>query len=167
MWTDDISFCPIEKCRRKACPRNQMNIRDRTIPHSYFVERPPDCPYRKKQDDFYHIRQKGGVTKPDRKKIIGHLNDCMEASRRDNTWVFVRKDIVEDALALLKEQDNCENCAIAIEDRQPVVRCKDCKHRGNSEKCVLSAISEEKNFPLFILDNRGEWYCADGERRGD
>ncbi len=40
----------------------------------------------------------------DREKVIGHLNDCMEASRRDNTWVFVRKDIVEDTIALLKEQ---------------------------------------------------------------
>ena len=42
---------------------------------------------------------------PDREKVIGHLNDCMEASRRDNTWVFVRKDIVEDAIALLTEQE--------------------------------------------------------------
>lgn len=33
---------------------------------------------------------------------------------------------ISDALSLLKEQDNCENCAIAIEDRQLVVRCKDC-----------------------------------------
>ena len=41
----------------------------------------------------------------DREKVIGHLNDCMEASRRDNTWVFVRKDIVADALTLLKEQE--------------------------------------------------------------
>jgi len=46
-----------------------------------------------------------------------------------------------------------------------LIRCKDCKHRGNSKKCVLSAISEEKGFPLFVLDNRGEWFCADGERR--
>jgi len=35
---------------------------------------------------------------------------------------------IYDALDLLKEQDNCENCAIGIEDRQPVVRCKDCKY---------------------------------------
>ena len=42
---------------------------------------------------------------PDRDKVIGHLNDCMEASRRDNTWVFVRKDIVEDAISLLNEQE--------------------------------------------------------------
>ena len=42
---------------------------------------------------------------PDREKVIGHLNDCMEASRRDNTWVFVRKDIVADAIDLLKKQE--------------------------------------------------------------
>lgn len=41
----------------------------------------------------------------DSEKVVGHLNDCMEASRRDNTWVFVRKDIVADALALLKEHE--------------------------------------------------------------
>ena len=40
----------------------------------------------------------------DREKVIGHLIDCMEASRRANTWVFVRKDIVEVALALLKQE---------------------------------------------------------------
>lgn len=41
----------------------------------------------------------------DREKVIGHLKDCMEASRRDNTWVFVRKDIVADAIALIKERE--------------------------------------------------------------
>ena len=42
----------------------------------------------------------------DREKVIGHLNDCVEASRRENTWVFVRKDIVEDAISMLKEHDS-------------------------------------------------------------
>ena len=42
---------------------------------------------------------------PDREKVVGHLNDCLTASRRDNGWVFVRKDIVVDAIALLKEQE--------------------------------------------------------------
>ena len=46
-----------------------------------------------------------------------------------------------------------------------LVRCKDCVYRGVSKKCVLAAISEEKNSPLFMLDNRGYWYCADGKRR--
>ena len=50
--------------------------------------------------------------------------------------------------------------------RQPeIVRCKDCVHRGKVEKCVLAAIAAEKNYPLFMLDNRGEWFCADGERK--
>lgn len=58
--SDDITFCPKEKCRRKTCMRNQANIRDKTIPHSFYVEIPPDCPYRKRQDDFYHVRKKVG-----------------------------------------------------------------------------------------------------------
>ena len=45
-----------------------------------------------------------------------------------------------------------------------VVRCKDCIHRGKSEKCVLASISEEKDYPLFMLENRENWFCADGER---
>lgn len=60
------------------------------------------------------------------------------------------QNIAKETLALLKEQER-------------VVRCKDCVHRGKSEKCVLAAISKEKDFPLFMLDNRGEWYCADRE----
>lgn len=46
-----------------------------------------------------------------------------------------------------------------------VVRCKHCIHNGKVEKCVLAAIAAEKDYPLFMLDNRGDWFCADGERR--
>ena len=42
----------------------------------------------------------------DREKVIGHLYDCLAASKPENLWVFVRKDIVGDALNLLKEQDS-------------------------------------------------------------
>lgn len=69
----------------------------------------------------------------------------------DKTQRIISKQELIDALTLNKK----------------LVRCKDCKHRGNSKKCVLSAISEEKDSPLFILDNRGNWFCADGERRTD
>lgn len=41
----------------------------------------------------------------DREKVVGHLYDCLAASRLENTWVFVRKNIVGDAMALLKEQE--------------------------------------------------------------
>ena len=65
----------------------------------------------------------------DREKVIGHLNDCMEASRRDNTWVFVRKDIVEDALALLKEQEAVEPKVEVLNEIDRIYRCPKChKH---------------------------------------
>lgn len=43
LWCDDIAFCP-EKCGWKSCPRNQANIRDKTVPHLFSVEIPQDCP---------------------------------------------------------------------------------------------------------------------------
>ena len=49
LWCDDITFCPV-LCERLDCPRNQKNIRDRTIPHSYSVEIPTDC--LKKEEEF-------------------------------------------------------------------------------------------------------------------
>lgn len=47
--------------------------------------------------------------------------------------------------------------------QKEIVRCKECIHNGKVEKCVLAAIAAEKNWPLFMLDNRGEWFCADGK----
>lgn len=49
--------------------------------------------------------------------------------------------------------------------QEEIIRCKDCVHRGKVEKCVLAAIAAEKDYPLFMLDNCGEWYCADGKRK--
>lgn len=48
--------------------------------------------------------------------------------------------------------------------QQEIIRCKNCIHNGKVEKCVLAAIAAEKNFPLFMLDNHGNWFCADGKR---
>lgn len=44
MWNDDITFCPDETCEMTNCFRNQKNIVDHRIPHSYFVEVPDGCP---------------------------------------------------------------------------------------------------------------------------
>ena len=41
----------------------------------------------------------------DRDKVIERLYDCLAASRPENLWIFVQKDIVGDALVLLKEQE--------------------------------------------------------------
>ena len=43
LWCDDITFCQ-KKCGWKECPRNKLNIRDKTVPHSFSVETPSDCP---------------------------------------------------------------------------------------------------------------------------
>jgi hypothetical protein len=45
---------------------------------------------------------------PDINKVINHLKDCYDASRRENMWCFVRKDIVIDILELLKAQVDVE-----------------------------------------------------------
>ena len=67
--------------------------------------------------------------------------------------------LTKDALELLKEQNVCENCAIAIEDRQPVVLCKDCEHS--------KSYSNGKMFGCEFGNGLHEpdWFCADGERR--
>ena len=46
---------------------------------------------------------------PDREKVITHFRDAIEASGCDNKWRFVRVDILEEAIALLKEQDTVEH----------------------------------------------------------
>ena len=70
--------------------------------------------------------------------------------------------VIRNVIDLLKEQNNCENCAIAIEDRQHVVRCKDCKY--SSGRCLGVYIQ-------FIMCgktggiHKDDWFCADGEMR--
>ena len=52
-------------------------------------------------------------------------------------------------------------------DAIPVVRCKDCKHRGDRNKCIVAFVAEKQEMPYFFYDNRGEWFCADGVRRDE
>ena len=41
----------------------------------------------------------------DRDNVINHFQDAIEASGNGHKWRFVRVDIIEDALELLKEQE--------------------------------------------------------------
>lgn len=67
---------------------------------------------------------------------------------------------------LLKEQDSCENCAVAIENRQPIVRCKDCTHRNNSLYCPIALLYEiVMKIKVFDFKVSDDWFCADGERK--
>lgn len=77
----------------------------------------------------------------------------------DNTTIGGKTvgEILDEIEAMLKEQDNCENCAIAIEDRQLIVRCKDCKN-GEPGACGYGVDCDG----VWHDDN---WFCADGKRR--
>jgi hypothetical protein len=88
--------------------------------------------------------------------------------------------MLNDALALLKEQEVTEQISDAIHEtakqfRQTIVRCKDCKHRP------IKPNDYENGFDLEFPDNKcpcqngddgwyswypaDNWYCAEGERR--
>ena len=82
------------------------------------------------------------------------LDDLQKYADSDEILTLTQEQAKE-IIALLKEQDNCENCAIAIEDRQIVVRCKDC--RWYDEKisiCDNCHLPRERTF-----------FCADGKRK--
>lgn len=106
----------------------------------------------------------------DREKVIGHLNDCMEASRQDNQWVFVRKNIVNDALTLLKEQGDeitALSIALAMYEKQDIVRCRDCKYIEH-----LWWLDDANGFECYVCRKHSftgrrtpDWFCADGERQ--
>ena len=109
---------------------------------------------------------------PEQEKIISELQSALEwCGPKDNPngSVAVKLWAVRGAIAMLKEQNNCENCAIAIEDRQPVVRCKDCKYRS------LYCTEATDGTTLYTchhpcandVPRPFDWFCADGERKDD
>ena len=84
MWNDDISFCQDFKCKRKSCKRNMANIQDRSIPHSFFVDTPPDCQKNKDKS----------VDQEDVADIMNAINDAIEnigyeAVGYDNSGIFL------------------------------------------------------------------------------
>lgn len=100
----------------------------------------------------------------DIERCIYHVPDaCRDCSKYKGVdGLRCMEELMDDAYALLKERDGCENCAIAIEDRQPVVRCRDCKH---GEK-----VPTFKYYPdvtwcnKYLTSHNDNWFCADGKR---
>lgn len=79
---------------------------------------------------------------PDRDKVISHFQDAIEASGKGNRWRFVRVDIIEDAIELLKEwkqekvkvvysmmDTECGNCGCYLDKTYSV--CPKCGKRLN------------------------------------
>lgn len=44
-----------------------------------------------------------------------------------------------------------------------IVRCKDCKHYDNPQKCIVANVAKHKGEDRFLLFD-ANWFCADGER---
>lgn len=57
----------------------------------------------------------------DCEKVIRHFQDAIEAIGNGNRWRFVRKDIIEDAISLLKEQVLQNGGWISVKDKLPEV----------------------------------------------
>jgi len=101
----------------------------------------------------------------DRKSAITHLqiiSTWASFARERDLQFFTKKHLEDieqwarDAIALLKEKNGCENCAIAIEDRQPVVRCKDCTYlNADTGICIVGIPHGHKD----------TFYCTYGKRR--
>jgi hypothetical protein len=86
-----------------------------------------------------------------------------------------RMALMRDALSLIKEQDaeisrisNAYLELVGKASKQPnVVRCKDCKHRGDRHKCIVAFVAEKQEMPYFFYDNNGKWFCADGVKKDE
>ena len=160
LWCDDITFCP-EKCGWKDCPRNQANIRDRTVPHSFFTDTASDCPKRLKKEGELRVIDRGKVEKGLRICTSGEpCNGCPYLTERNCSL-----EMVEDALDLLKEQDaRIEQLTRYVNgfsrEAVPVVWCKDCKNGG----------MDSTSYPHYWCTRHTEYvrenyFCADGEGR--
>jgi len=73
----------------------------------------------------------------DREKVIKEWETVLSRDPLDAPW-----DLIDDTLALLKEQE-------------AVVRCKDCEQNG---QCSIQ-------FKFAESDDPGNWFCAYGKRK--
>ena len=88
----------------------------------------------------------------DREKVIEGLECCVKGNACNKcdykeSGICCVTNLAHDALELLREQE-------------PIVRCKDCKHRFNG-RCY-DRKSDRINFGVYVA---GDWFCADGERQ--
>lgn len=58
-------------------------------------------------------------------------------------------------------KSKCMNTKV---DMVEVVRCKDCKIRGNINLCPLAYIEKTEQFTALCID---EWFCGNGKRKSD
>ena len=84
-------------------------------------------------------------------EAISLLQEVLEyQTSKGQRIVWFTDENVRCIIEVLKNDTECENCEIAIEDRQKVVRCKDCR---KNMLCELT------------IDKPRDWFCADGKVR--
>lgn len=81
----------------------------------------------------------------DREKVVSTFEKIISVCKEDGCdFVDLTFEDAEQILAMLKNQPQ-------------IVRCKDCKHWEQSNG----------HCPFNSIFTNAEWFCADGERRGD
>jgi hypothetical protein len=72
-----------------------------------------------------------------------------------------REKVINDLQIQIEELE--ERLAIVLEGQPEIVRCKDCKKKGNSYLCRFDRDLEE--YGGHRTDADDDWFCADGERK--
>ena len=106
---------------------------------------------------------------PEREKVISQIEvDYREAERKGEILVPISRRTVKDALALLKEQE----VGISKAETTTIVRCKDCKwwdKKSESPYGYCHACKHGYSSPNWEIGiyrtYKGDWFCADGEKR--
>lgn len=104
----------------------------------------------------------------DREMVIQHFQDAVEASGKNNKWRFVRLDIIEKAISLLKEQE--APTTFHVIDRKTGKEA-DTYRIALKEKwatglvyCDMEGFAIGEDGSLMLLDECGNFVYCDRER---
>jgi len=118
---------------------------------------------------------------PDKENVVRNLERMLSnydmlddiVINKNNEMLMFHRAVAKAALELLKEQDKSRleiasemvKGSILMYQGKQIVRCKDCKHRGDKNKCIVAFVAAKQDFPVCFYDNHGDWFCADGEAK--
>ena len=58
----------------------------------------------------------------DRERVVSHFEDLLHIVKQVDWWVFARKDVIADAVELLKKDEEVEPIVSSVE-----IRCGNCR----------------------------------------
>lgn len=107
LYCDDITFC-YNDCDLIKCPRNSKNIRDTSIPHSYSMDMPADCPKASAEEVSDSKAEERNGTTANEKVIEGlvAMREFFGYGLPGQTPVFeAYQNILTNAIALLEKHN--------------------------------------------------------------